>query len=54
MDTDALRWLQQVTDGTTLTEVSELIGNPVGRLPGRGPAGGAIGARCCALRRSCG
>src|SRR6266704_2622562 len=24
MDTDALRWLQQVTDGTTLTEVSEL------------------------------
>ena|SRR5690242_6652286 len=24
MDTDALRWLQQVADGTTLTEVSEL------------------------------
>src|SRR5215813_13686582 len=24
METDALRWLQQVTDGTTLTEVSEL------------------------------
>jgi LysR family transcriptional regulator, transcription activator of glutamate synthase operon len=24
MDTDALRWLQQVTDGTTVTEVSEL------------------------------
>src|SRR5579859_6475648 len=24
MDTDALRWLQQVADGTTVTEVSEL------------------------------
>src|ERR1700742_1219349 len=24
MDTDALRWLQQVADGTTLTEVSEV------------------------------
>src|SRR5437773_12379797 len=24
MDTDALRWLQQVADGTTLTEISEL------------------------------
>src|SRR6266446_6048111 len=24
MDTDALRWLQQVTDGTTVTDVSEL------------------------------
>ena len=24
METDALRWLQQVADGTTLTEVSEL------------------------------
>src|SRR2546429_7105728 len=24
MDTDALRWLQQVTDGTTVTEVGEL------------------------------
>ena len=23
MDTDALRWLQQVADGTTVTEVSE-------------------------------
>jgi DNA-binding transcriptional LysR family regulator len=26
MDTDALRWLQQVADGTTVTEVSELEG----------------------------
>ena len=24
MDTDALRWFQQVADGTTVTEVSEL------------------------------
>ena len=24
MDTDTLRWLQQVADGTTVTEVSEL------------------------------
>ena len=24
MDTDALRWLQQVADGTTMTEVSDL------------------------------
>jgi len=24
MDTDALRWLQQVADGTTVTEVSEV------------------------------
>ena len=24
MDTDALRWLQQVADGTTVTEVSDL------------------------------
>src|SRR5579863_495089 len=26
MDTDALRWFQQVADGTTVTEVSELVG----------------------------
>src|ERR1700753_472892 len=26
MDTDALRWFQQVADGTTVTEVSELEG----------------------------
>jgi len=26
MDTDALRFLQQVADGTTVTEVSELVG----------------------------
>jgi LysR family transcriptional regulator, transcription activator of glutamate synthase operon len=26
MDTDALRWLQQVADGTTVTEISELEG----------------------------
>jgi LysR family transcriptional regulator, transcription activator of glutamate synthase operon len=26
MDTDALRWFQQVADGTTVTEVSDLVG----------------------------
>jgi LysR family transcriptional activator of glutamate synthase operon len=26
MDTEALRWFQQVADGTTVTEVSELVG----------------------------
>ena len=26
MDTDALRWLQQVADGTTVTEVSDAEG----------------------------
>ncbi len=26
MDTDALRWFQQVADGTTVTEVSEVVG----------------------------
>ncbi len=26
MDTDALRWFQQVADGTSVTEVSELVG----------------------------
>jgi len=26
MDTDALRWYQQVADGTTVTEVSDLVG----------------------------
>src|ERR1700756_3516545 len=32
MDTDALRWLQQVADGTTLTEVSELEAVPQPRV----------------------
>src|SRR2546430_3480547 len=33
MDTDALRWLQQVADGTPLTEVSELEGVPQPGVP---------------------
>ena len=49
MDTDALRWLQQVADGTTVTEVRELepvtqsgVSRALARLEAQ------IGPRCCA------
>ena len=49
METDALRWLQQVADGTTVTEVSELeavtqsgVSRALARLEAQ------IGPRCCA------
>src|ERR1035438_5696283 len=40
VDTDAVRWFQQVADGMTVTEVSELEkGHPVRGVAGPGPFG---------------
>jgi hypothetical protein len=56
MDTDALRWFQQVADGVTVTEVSEVDGVSQPECPARWPAWSAKSGRpCCDGRAaSCG
>jgi len=49
MDTDALRWLQQVADGTTVTEVSEVESVTQSGVSRAWPASRRRSApRCCA------
>ena len=51
MDTDALRWLQQVADGTTVTEVSDTEAVTQSGVSRAWPGWRRRSARrCCAVR----